>query len=276
MPFCHLSPDQITALQRQLSDLEAGSVRQWFWLELAHQRPASNTRRVRALAWLLQRGGPALAWPWLRCSGTPGTTLYAGQAVPLWRGLAQSRQDGLLLLLCLSALLAGFERLPASQAFAAWCIAGFGALWQASRARTPVPSADDDADDGEALPGPESSLGLAGILISRGVAPRDAMTLVALLQQQGDAALTALLHALPELAPPAPRPAAIRVLRAGNWLGATLPPSLLIAQLPAPWGLLAAAACGMACAGVRSRMAGLLVGMATLIAYALGRIGHVL
>ncbi|HSC81136.1 MAG TPA: hypothetical protein VLC08_12335 [Chitinolyticbacter sp.] len=276
MPLCHLSPAQITALQRQLSDLEAGSARQWFWLELARQQPASNTRRVRALSWLLQRGGPVLAWPWLRCSGIPGAALYAGQAVPLWRGLAQSRQDGLLLLLCLAALLAGFERLPASQAFAAWCIAGLGALWQACRPHAPARPTDDDAEDGEALPGPESSLGLAGILISRGVVPRDAMALVAQLQQQGDAALPPLLRTLPELAPPAPRPAAVRLLRAGNWLGATLPPSLLIAQLPAPWGLLAAAACGVACAGVRSRMAGLLVGMATLIAYALGRIGHVL
>ncbi|WP_148717022.1 hypothetical protein [Chitinolyticbacter meiyuanensis] len=265
---------ETAALQRVLSDLEAGTTRQWYWLELSQQHPAALSRRVRTLAWLLRRGGPALAWPWLR-GRLAGTALYATPGETLWRRLAQVRQDALLAVLCSGALLAGFERLAATQAFAAWCIAGIGALWQAWRvpAVPPPPELDDDS---EILPGPESSLGLAGMLMGRGLSPQAAMTLVASLRQRQDAAVPALLAAMPELAPPPPTAALQRWLRAGQWLFATLPVALVAGVLPSPWGMALGAAWGTLLAARNGRSTALLVALAALIAYALGRLGHAL
>ena len=45
-----LSPSEQGTLMRQLSDLESGSARQWYWLEIAQKYPASeHTKKTKTL-----------------------------------------------------------------------------------------------------------------------------------------------------------------------------------------------------------------------------------
>ncbi|GAA5784315.1 hypothetical protein [Chitiniphilus shinanonensis] len=264
------------ALLRRLSDLDAGSPRQWLWLELAAGTGTGETPRTRRIGRLLALGGPWLAWRRLRAAGLPGLTLYARQIGLLRARLRHIRQDGLLCVLCLPALLAGFERLPATQAMAAWLVTLCGLVWQAWRQPgAPATSLPPDEGDGEEeLPGPEASLGLAGMLIGAGQSPLAAQRLVTQLRAAPDATLPALLAALPALAPAPPTRATRRWLAALHWLAATLPPAWLLGALPAPWGLGAAVAYGVLLAAKASRGTALLVAVATLLAHALGRLGH--
>ncbi|WP_284207036.1 hypothetical protein, partial [Chitiniphilus shinanonensis] len=71
-----------------------------------------------------------------------------------------------------------------------------------------------------------------------------------------------------------PTRATRRWLAALHWLTATLPPAWLLGALPAPWGLGAAVAYGVLLAAKASRGTALLVAVATLLAHALGRLGH--
>ncbi|TJZ78922.1 hypothetical protein [Chitiniphilus eburneus] len=265
------------ALLRRLSDLDAGTPRQWLWLELAAGTATGETPRTRRIGRLLALGGPWLAWRWLRRAELPGLTLYARLAGSLRARLRHARQDGLLCVLCLPALLAGFERLPAIQAMSAWLVVLLGTLWQAWRqpgAQASTHTADDDGDGEEELPGPEAALGLAGMLIGAGQAPLAAQRLVVQLRAAPDATLPALLAVLPTLAPSPPPPATRRWLTCLHWLAATLPPAWLIGALPTPWGLGAAVAYGVLLAAKASRGTALLVAVATLLAHALGRLGH--
>ncbi|UXY15019.1 hypothetical protein N8I74_17150 [Chitiniphilus purpureus] len=262
------------ALMRRWSDLEAGSPRQWLWLELAGSGPAHRSMRVRLLGRLLDWGGPWLIWHWLACAQLPALALYGPHQRALQRRLRQMRQDGLLWVLCLPAFLAGFDRWPESQALLAWTVTLSGALYQAWRWRAPAVPDPGGADDGEVLPGPEASLGLAGLLIAAGYAPAAAARAIAALHTDADTALPTLAKALPQLRPPPPSSGPRIVLALLHWLAATVPAACALGLLPAPWGLVAAGAWAMLLTRRAGTAAMLLTAVAPLLVYGSARLAH--
>ncbi|WP_035057806.1 hypothetical protein [Andreprevotia chitinilytica] len=269
-----LAPKTLALL---LSDLEAGTPRQWYWLEIADALPAVTTTsgKVRFTEKLLGHVGFTLSWPWLQRQALPGIGLYERVLRPVWRRAAEITGDGALCAAALPALLAGFGRLPALQAFLVWLLALFGCIWQGWRFSRTAPSPRIVTDEEEA-PGPEASVGLAGQLLAADVPPTEALRLVVALRADAAAAWPALLPQWPELAPPAPTAAPRFVLGASGWLAGTLPVALGLSFLPAPFGLpVGVAAVALVTAQCKGRLSGGLVLLAGLIAFALGRLGHV-
>ena len=268
------APEQ-AALLRALSDLESGSPRQWFLLEVAASLGAAQASRRTVWAARLARAlGVATLMPlWLRWQ-VPGLALYQANARALGHTARQVVDDAALLLACGSALLAGFDSLPASRQFAAWLLLLLGGAvktWRIYKAHPLVEAPEVTGE--EALPGAESALGLQGMLLARGVLASAALSLLAQLRVTPNSALPALVAALPELQPP---PAA----RSEFLRAAVYPWSLAIA--PAlwlnawQWGwimvLLWLAALAWLAHGRKSFVA-LLLG-ASLLSFALARVAH--
>ncbi|KPC54314.1 hypothetical protein [Amantichitinum ursilacus] len=268
------------ALALQLSDAEAGTPRQWYWLEIAAlQTPLADPPRLPL--WLVRRFGPLLAWPVLRASRLPGAALYALHARSVSRISHQSAQDAALAIATVPMLLAGFNLLTPTLAFISWLLLLGGLIWQSVRAgRTPrgaaVRKINPDEDDAAAqLPGPEEIVGLQALLISVGAPPATAARLLAALAEQADTVLPDLLSWLPDLAPAPPdRRTRMRAAWLG-WLLIMLPTCLGWVWLPR-WPALAL--CVLWSAGVlafwQRRSAALLVMVSAVLAYALGRLGH--
>ncbi|BCL76292.1 hypothetical protein JHS3_20280 [Jeongeupia sp. HS-3] len=265
-PSFALHIDNFNALANTLSDLEAGTPRQWYWLEIAATQANSPGNRASRI---LDKLGPAWTWPWLKRSALPGVGLYASTLDPAWAAVRDKAAGGALYVAVTPALLAGLGLLPASQSFAAWLILLLGLLVAPWRIPAiPAPTAPD-------LPGPEECTGLTGLLLASGSSPQHALGLVAGLRTDPDLAWPALLQALPALAPPPPSRWQLGRLCAAGWLAGTLPAALLISLLPAPWGLLAAAlaSCGLI-ARLDGRRAALVAAGCTLLLYALGALAH--
>ncbi|AZN35102.1 hypothetical protein [Iodobacter ciconiae] len=220
------SPEKY-ALLSALSDQESGSVRQWFFLELAAleaKEPRSN--RARYWIFLLTTFGPALLAPSLIKRGIQGAALYLPASHYRFQLIRQSLNDALLLGISLLALLAGFNRLTASMQFGLWLLAIAGAAWQIWRTRISPP-----AEIEHNLPGAEASLGLYGILIAKGIDPILARQLITDLRQGLSSFLTALQNQLPELAPATDTHHA-RSFKAISWFIPLLPCAWLLGLIP--------------------------------------------
>ncbi|GHD67227.1 hypothetical protein [Jeongeupia chitinilytica] len=272
MPFNFHNSDRDLApgaLARMLSDREAGTARQWYWLEIAATLPKGDGRSGDATPWP-GRLAPLWAWPWLRASRLPGVGLYAAVCEAAWQTARDKAAGGALYAAIAPALLSGLGLLPASQAFAVWLILLSGLLAAPWRIR-PAPATADP------LPGPEECTGLAGLLLASDCPPDRALALVAALRADPDAAWPELLQHLPQLAPPVPTRQQLAGLRATGWLAGTLPAALLISVLPAPWGLPAAVLAGAALnTRLIGRRAGLVTAGSAALVYGLGAAVHLL
>ena len=103
-------------------------------------------------------------------------------------------------------LLAGFDRLPASRQFMAWLLLLLGGAIKYWRVRQRYPKLEPlEVSGEEILPGAEAALGLQGLLLAHGIAPRDAHALLARLRTDPQAHLPELTAALPALQPPTPQ-----------------------------------------------------------------------
>ncbi len=263
-----------------LSDMESGTARQWYWLEIAALYPAQPvSRATRCICRLLQRFGPLLCWSALLKSGLQGTGLYAPPMQLLQRRTRQVMQDAALFSAVIPMLLAGFGRLPATVAFTLWLGVFLGPVWLALNIvrKTPAPVVTDPESD-EDLPdhaGPEDVVGLQAMLVATGIAPRQAGQLVSSLHSDPVSALPMLGSLLPELAapPPSRREYILNAIR--TWLMVTLPVALAAAYLPliatlilcVGWSALAVARAGR-------RRAAVLVVVAALLAWGFGRLSH--
>ncbi|WP_348945464.1 hypothetical protein ABHF33_02375 [Chitinibacter sp. FCG-7] len=186
---------------QQISDLESGHARQWYWLEIAQALPAAEkTRRTKAMGICLKLFGIKLLSPILLKLDIRGLLLYQASARYITDFFRQKSNDALLFTGCMLALLLGFQRLPASLQFATWCLSLGGAGWQIIRVyRQAKPrSADEQIDP---LPGAESSLGLPSILLAAGVASGPSLALVKGIKHDPETFIGPLLQALPSLAP---------------------------------------------------------------------------
>ncbi|AOY00425.1 hypothetical protein [Jeongeupia sp. USM3] len=253
-----------------LSDFEAGTPRQWYWLEIAATRGGTASR----LTGVLRHVGPLWCWPWLE--DLAGARLYAATLAPAWQRARDQAAGAALYAAVLPALLAGLGLLPATQAFAGWLLVLFGPLWLAWRTK-PAPPAAPGAPLAAALPGPEECTGLTGLLLASDCPPEQALTLVAALRANPDAAWPALVQRLPQLMPPAPTRRQCGLLRGAAWLAGAVPATLLLSLLPSPWGLIAA---GLAGAGLNTVLLGRRAGLVTLgsaaLVYGLGAAVHLL
>lgn len=154
-----------------LADRDAGSARQWLWLELAAVSPPQwPLAPLDRLAMLLARWlGVATIADWLQARGLAGMSLYRSPSLSKAALARDAGRDGVLLLGCLALLLLGLATLPAGRgvwlgwALFAGSLAWGGDAWQ--RARRQPPAIVEGAD----LPGPEAVLGLSGQLVSRGL-----------------------------------------------------------------------------------------------------------
>lgn len=263
-----------------LSDLESGTARQWYWLEIAALYPAQPaSRTTRLVCRLIQRFGPLLCWSALLKSGLQGTGLYAPQMQLLQRRTRQVMQDAALFTAVIPMLLAGFGRLPATVAFTLWLGVFLGPVWLAFNIvrKTPAPAvANIDSD--EELPdsaGPEDVVGLQAMLVATGIAPRQAGQLINSLHTEPLSALPMLGSLLPELAAPPPGRREYILNAVRTWLAVMLPVALAAAYLPliatlvlcVGWSALAVARAG------RRRAAALVI-LAALIAWGFGRLSH--
>ncbi len=272
-----LSPTESAALLRSLSDLESGSPRQWLLLEIAATLgPGKASRRTQLITFLARGLGIAILLPLLESLRLPGVRIYREPAAALGQCARQAIDDAALLLASFSALLAGFDRLPASRQFAAWLLLLIGGAIKYWRVRQRYPKPEPLEISGEEiLPGAEAALGLQGLLLAHGIAPRDAHALLARLRTDPQAHLPELTAALPALQPPAPqRRDFLRATLAGWCL--TILPALWLNGWQ--WGwigavLWAAALCWIA---HRRKTFVLLLAATTLASFGLARIAHIL
>jgi hypothetical protein len=167
-----LSPADQRHLQLTLADLASGTPRQWWHLEIAAQLPATQPPGMasRLLVAVIHRFGLGAAWPILRSLALPGLAPYQANAKPRAGDALAGAQTALV---CLCVLL-GLGTLNATREFALLLIAGLGAMavgWQAfqqlSVARRTL--LQDQAAIADTLAPSESSLGLAGLLVSSGL-----------------------------------------------------------------------------------------------------------
>lgn len=270
-----LSPPEQAALLRALSDLESGSPRQWLLLEIAATLgPAQASRRTQVAALAARWLGISLLLPLLERWQLPGIALYQDNARLLGRCARQALDDASLLLVSLTALLAGFDRLPASRQFAAWLLLLIGGAikyWRVHR-RHPIIAAPENTGE-EALPGAEAALGLHGLLLARGAEPVEANSLLANLRAAPHSQLSPITRALPELLPPPPeRRDFLRAALAG-WCAAILP-ALWLNGWQWGWIVTVLWAMGMAWFAHRSRTFPALILALTVCAYLLARIAH--
>jgi hypothetical protein len=186
---------------QQISDLESGHARQWYWLEIAQALPATEkNHRTKAMGICLKLFGIKLFSPILLRLNIRGILLYQGSARYITDLFQQKSNDALLFTGCMLALLLGFQRLPASLQFATWCLSLGGASWQMIRVyRQAKPRSVDEQID--PLPGAESSLGLPSILLAAGIPSGPSLALVKGIKHEPEAFLDSLLQALPSLEP---------------------------------------------------------------------------
>ncbi len=201
-----LSPPEQAALLRALSDLESGSPRQWLLLEIAATLgPAQASLRTRVAALAARWLGIAVLLPLLEHWQMPGIQLYQANALLLGRTARRMIDDAALLLVSFTALLAGFDRLPASRQFVAWLLLLLGGAIKYWRVRKQHPLVPEPEITGEeALPGAEAALGLQGMLLTQGQTLAQAQDLLATLRTSPDQALPQLSRILPQLIPPRP------------------------------------------------------------------------
>ena len=233
-----LTPAEQGTLMRQLSDLESGSSRQWYWLEIAQKYPASpHTKKTKFLCIAMQLLGINACMAILARLNLKGLNIYHHASQQFWLLAQHKANDALLFSGCVLALLLGFNRLPASQQLAAWCLAIGGAAWQIGRVYRQFTPATEPETDEEATPGAEASLGLQGMLLAAGATPAVSIALVKGIAQDPAGFLAPLLANLPSLAPD-PEPSRMQryVLSAMPWLMVGLSSSWLIGHLPAFWG----------------------------------------
>ncbi|MFC7418505.1 hypothetical protein ACFQNF_01250 [Iodobacter arcticus] len=265
------SPEKY-ALLSALSDLESGSVRQWFFLELAAlETKGQRSKRARCWIFLLPKLGPALLAPLLIKRGIQGAALYLPAARHRFDLIRQSLNDALLLAISLLALLAGFDRLTASLQFALWLLAICGAAWQIWRTRSTL--AVNTADN--TLPGAEASLGLYGILIAKEIDPPLAQRLIKDLRQDISSHLAALQNQLPELAPATGTPYA-QAFKAISWFIPLLPSAWLLGFMPAAWGWIICCLLLIALSYLINRQwqTPALLALSGLCVYALAKLAH--
>ncbi|STQ89475.1 hypothetical protein [Iodobacter fluviatilis] len=264
------SPEKY-ALLSSLSDLESGSVRQWFFLELAAtETKGPRTKRARCWMVLLARLGPALLAPSLIQRGLHGAALYLPASQHRFQLIRQSLNDALLLGVSLITLLAGFNRLTASMQFSLWLLAITGAAWQIWRTRITQPTEPENT-----LPGAEASLGLYGILIAKELEPALALSLIKGLRQDINTHLAALQNQLPELAPSSTSRYA-KAFKASSWLLSLIPSTWLLGILPAAWGWIV---CCLLLIGLsylinRHWQTPALLALSGLCVYALAKLAH--
>ncbi len=265
------TPSEKYALLCTLSDQESGSVRQWFFLELAAlEAKGPRSKRVRYWIFLLAWLGPALLAPSLIQRGLQGAALYLPASRHRFQLISQSLNDALLLGVSLLALLAGFNRLTASMQFALWLLAITGAAWQIWRTRIRPPAEIENT-----LPGAEASLGLYGILIAKEIEPALAQSLITGLRQDIKTHLTALQSQLPELAPPSISRHA-KAYKASSWLIPLIPSAWLLGILPNAWGWLICSLLMIALSYLINRQwqTPALVALSGLCVYALAKLAH--
>lgn len=271
-----LERSEAAALLRALSDLESGSPRQWLLLEMAAALgPAQASRRSRCLAWLAGKVGIAALLPVLRHLHWPGYTLYQQPARALGRCARQTLDDAALLLMACSALLAGFDRLPASRQFVACLLLLVGGVIKYWRVRRAHPPRLDTGAEEESLPGAEAALGLQGLLLARGVPPHVCAQRLAELRSQFDAALPRLIAHLPELLPPQPARQEFTRTALACWTLAILP-ALWLNGWQWGWLLTLLWLLGLAWLAHRRRAFLLLLGGLALASFALARIAHLM
>ncbi len=220
-------------LMRRISDLESGSARQWYWLEIAQNYPhGTASKKEKILGIALQIFGINACQAILQRLGLTGLALYQTASDTFWRLVQHKTNDAILIIGGVLALLIGFNRLPASQQLAAWCLAIGGAFWQIARIiRTPAPAPSSEAV------GAEDSLGLQGLLITAGVSPAVSTALIKGLIQAPQQFLAPLLVNLPELAPASqPSRAQQYYCSALPWLLIGTTSSAIIGALPPIWG----------------------------------------
>ncbi|MBM5571324.1 MULTISPECIES: hypothetical protein [Deefgea] len=226
------------SIMRQLSDLESGSSRQWYWLEIAQKYPASIVnKKTKLVSIALRCLGINACAAILRRFGIKGLNLYHAASQQFWALAQHKSNDALLFSGCVLALLLGFNRLPASQQLAAWVVGLGGATWQLIRTiRQFTPPVLPESDE-ERLPGAEASLGLQGMLLAAGVSPAVSAALVKGITQDPAGFLAPLLANLPSLAPDSqPSRAQQIALSTTPWLLIGILSSWLIGLLPAFWG----------------------------------------
>ncbi len=234
-----LSTAEQGTLIRLLSDLESGSPRQWYWLEIAQKYPASTKSKTTVVMSIaLNAFGIKACKAILHKLGIKGLNLYQTASQQFWALAQHKANDALLFSGCILALLLGFNRLPASQQLAAWCLGLGGAAWQVWRTiRQFTPPTTLPESDEESTPGAEASLGLQGMLLAAGATPAVSTALVKGIAQDPAGFLAPLLVNLPSLAPdPAPSRAQKIVLSATSWLLIGISSSWIIGHLPAFWG----------------------------------------
>lgn len=229
-----------------LSDLESGDARQWYWLEIAHTLPtAKPTQRIHWLGIAFKTLGIKALSPILIKLKIKGADLYLDSAQRLTTYVRQKLNDALLFTGTLIGLMAGFQLLPASLQFATWCTALLGAAWQIMHElRLSKKSKADEtieANDSEALPSAESSLGLASILLAAGVNAQLSLTLVKGLKQDPATFTPPLLLHCPRLKPsPEPNLPNKLWLSGLAWLIPGIISSKLLGLVIAPWNALLA------------------------------------
>ncbi len=268
------SPEQASLL-RALSDLESGSPRQWLLLEIAAALgPARASRRTQLAALAARWLGIAVLLPLLQRWQLPGIALYQANARLLGRCARQALDDASLLLVSFTALLAGFDRLPASRQFAAWLLLLLGGAVKYWRVRKqhPVTAAPEITGE-EMLPGAEAARGLHGLLLARGAEPAHAQALLANLRSAPQSQLSPITAVLPELQPsPSARREFLRAALAG-WCAAIVPALWLNGW---QWGWIATVlwAMGLAWLAHRNRTFPVLILALAVCAYLLARIAH--
>lgn len=271
-----LSSAEQAWLLRALSDLESGAPRQWLFLEIAATLgPAQASRRARLLALAARVVGIAPLLPILERLHLPCMAIYQRNALALGRSARQSFDDAALLLVAFTALLAGFDRLPATRQFVACLLLLIGGVikyWRVRRRHTPEKQAQPEE---EHLPGAEAALGLQGLLLARGTSPAEVISLLSGLRNALPSTLPRLVAALPELLPEHPlRHEFVRATLAG-WILALLP-ALWLDGWKWSWLLVILWIAGLAWFfHRRGTFVGLVLGLA-LASFALARIAHLM
>lgn len=255
LKWLQLSEAEQGDLIRQISDLESGHPRQWYWLEIAQTLPpAQRSRRTKLIGIALRAFGIKPFSPILFKSNLKGRQLYQQTATQLLAFGRHKLNDALLFSGSLLAIMAGFGLLPASLQFAAWCLALGGALWQIVRQLKSKPSQSQQTnpETRPELPGAESSLGLPAILLASGLSSALALSLVKGIKHDPAAFIEPLLLNYPALRPEAEADLWVKLcITSGNWLGLGLINSWLIGLFPSHWGTLCA---GLLMLGIAARI----------------------
>lgn len=271
-----LSAAESSALLRELSDIESGSPRQWLLLEAAAAcGAAASSRRVRLLGSLARAIGIAPLLPLWRRLHLPAIELYLQPATKLGRCARQALDDASLLLVALCALLAGFDRLPASRQFVVCLLLLLGGVIKAWRIYRQFSADGEMALLEETLPGAEAALGLQGLLLARGSSPAETRSLLLEWRSAPESGLSGLLAALPELAPPAPRCHEYVWAALAAWTLALLP-ALWLNRWQWGWLLALLWVVGLAWLAHRRRTFILLLPGVALASFLLARIAHLI